>query len=148
MGKDSLAQIAPAETAIGPPSTTARRLVNASVSANTRRAYVGALRRLDAWLAGLRLDDAALAAYLGALHDAGRAPASAAMVVAAASFRARLAGTTPPPAQTTTARVLAGYRRTAADRGRGQARPFSAEGLAAAASSPTRWPPRAAVWTP
>ena len=116
MVKDSLAQIAPSETALGPPSTTARRLVNASVSDNTRRAYAGALRRLDAWLAGLRLDDAALAAYLGALHDAGRAPATAAMVVAAASFRARLAGTT-PPAQTTTGRVLAGYRRTAADRG-------------------------------
>ena len=45
MGKDSLAQIAPAETAIGPPSTpstptaTACRLVDASVSANTRRVY-------------------------------------------------------------------------------------------------------------
>ena len=45
MGKDSLAQVAPAETAIGPLSATARRLVNA-------------------WLDGRRLDDAALAAYL------------------------------------------------------------------------------------
>ena len=48
MGKDSLAQIAPADTAIGPPSATARRLVDASVSANTRRAYAGALGQLDA----------------------------------------------------------------------------------------------------
>ena len=64
MGKDSLAQIAPADTAIGRPSATARRLVDASVSANTRRAYAGALGQLDAWLDGLRLDDAALAAYL------------------------------------------------------------------------------------
>ena len=55
MGKDSLAQIAPAETAIGPPSATARRLVNASLSDNNRRAYAGALGQLD---------DAALAAYL------------------------------------------------------------------------------------
>ena len=47
MGKDSLAQIAPADTAIGPPSAPARRLVDASVSDNTRRAYAGALRRLD-----------------------------------------------------------------------------------------------------
>ena len=47
MVKDSLAVIAPAETAIGPPNATARRLVNASVSDNTRRAYAGALRRLD-----------------------------------------------------------------------------------------------------
>ena len=47
MVKYSLAVIAPAETAIGPPNATARRLVNASVSDNTRRAYAGALRRLD-----------------------------------------------------------------------------------------------------
>ena len=52
MGKDSLAQIAPAETAIGRPGATARRLVDASVSTNTSRAYAGDLRRLDAWLDG------------------------------------------------------------------------------------------------
>ena len=57
---DSLAVIAPADTAIGPPSATARRLVDASVSANTRRAYAGALRRLDAWLNGRLLDDVSL----------------------------------------------------------------------------------------
>ena len=66
MGKDSLAQIAPADTAIGPPTATARRLVDASLSPNTRRACAGALGQLDAWLAGRRLDDAALAAYLDA----------------------------------------------------------------------------------
>ena len=71
MGKTALAVIAPAETAIGPPSTTARRLVNASLSDNTRRAY--ALGQLDAWLDGRRLDDSALAAYLAELHDARRA---------------------------------------------------------------------------
>ena len=129
MVNDSLAQIAPSGTAVGRPTATARRLVDASVSANTRRAYAGALRRLDAWLAGQKLDDAALAAYLAELHDAGRAASSAAMVVAAASFRARLAGTT-SPVGTATARVLAGYRRTTADRGRGQARAFSADDLA------------------
>ena len=37
----------------------------------------------------------------------------------------------PNPAGERTARVLAGYRRTAADRGRGQARPFGAADLAA-----------------
>ena len=130
MGKDSLAQIAPAGTAVGRPTATARRLVDASVSTNTRRAYAGALGRLDAWLAGRRLDDAALAAYLAELHDAGRAASSAAMAVAAARFRARLAGE-PSPAGEATARVLAGYRRTAGDRARGQARPFSAADLAA-----------------
>ena len=52
------------------------------------------------------------------------------MAVAAARFRARLAGQA-DPAGARTARVLAGYRRTAGDRGRGQARPFSAPALAA-----------------
>ncbi|MCY4030483.1 MAG: hypothetical protein OXH75_29740, partial [Acidobacteria bacterium] len=100
--------------AAGPlaPAGTARRLVDASLSPNTRSAYASALRRLDARLDGRRLDDASLAAYLAGLHDDGRAAPSAAMAVAAA-------------------RVLAGYRRTAGDRGRGQARPFSAADLAA-----------------
>ena len=41
-----------------------------------------ARRQLDAWLEGRPLDNASLAAYLGHLHAAGRAPATAAMVVA------------------------------------------------------------------
>ena len=120
----------PEEAAIGRPTQTARRLVEASVSPNTRRAYAGALRRLDAWLAGRELDDAALATYLAELHDAGRAASSASMAVAAACFRAKLAGELTPAGERT-ARVLAGYRRTASDRGRGQARPFGASDLAA-----------------
>ena len=60
----------------------------------------------------------------------GRAPASASTTVAAACFRARLARA-PSPAGERTARVLAGYRRTAGDRGRGQTRPFVAADLAA-----------------
>ena len=111
-------------------SGTARRLVDASLSPNTRSAYASALRCLDARLGGRRLDDASLAAYLAGLHDHGRAAASAAMAVAAARFRARLRGQ-PDPAGERTARVLAGYRRTAGDRGRGQARPFAATDLAA-----------------
>ena len=76
------------------------------------------------------VDDARLAAYLGALFEAGRAPATAALAVAAVRFRAKLAGQ-PDPAGEATARVLGGYRRTAADRGRGQAAPLRADGLAA-----------------
>ena len=102
-------RIDPAEAAIGRPTPTARRLVGASVSPNTRRAYAGALRRLDAWLDGRELDDVALAAYLAELHDAGRASSSASMAVAAACFRAKLAGQ-PAPAGDRTVRVLAGYR--------------------------------------
>ena len=127
--KDSPARTDPEEAAIGRPTPTARRLVEASVSPNTRRAYAGALRRLDAWLDGRELDDAALAAYLAELHDAGRASSSASMAVAAACFRAKLAGQ-PTPAGERTARVLAGYRRTASDRGRGPAGERTARVLA------------------
>ena len=109
---------------------TTRKLVDASVSANTRRAYLGALARLDAWWGAAPVDDASLAVYLGTIFEAGRAPATAALAVAAVRFRAKLAGQ-PDPAGEATARVLAGYRRTAADRGRGQAAPLSADGLAA-----------------
>ena len=69
MAADSLAEIVPTGTAVGRPTATARRLVNASLSDNSRRAYAGALGQLDAWLAGQKLDDAALAAYLAELHD-------------------------------------------------------------------------------
>ena len=108
------ARIDPEEAEIGRPTQTARRLVEASVSPNTRRAYAGALRRLD----GREFDDPALVAYLAELHDAGRVSSSASMPVAAACFRAKLAGQ-PAPAGERTARVLAGYRRTASDRGHG-----------------------------
>ena len=97
---------------------------------NTRRAYAGALRRLDTWRGTAPVDDPLLAVYLGELFEAGRAPATAALAVAAVRFRAKLAGQ-PAPAEEATARVLGGYRRTAADRGRGQAAPLRADGLAA-----------------
>ena len=40
-------------------------------------------RQLDAWLGARRLEASSVAAYLGHIHEAGRAPATAAMVVAA-----------------------------------------------------------------
>ena len=72
----------------------ARELAAASVSANTKRAYEGALRRLRDWLTGRELDDATLAEYLAARFEAGHYPA--------------------------TERVLAGFRRERRARGRGQ----------------------------
>ena len=113
---DSPGRIDPDDAVIGPPTATARRLVEASVSPNTRRAYAGGLRWLDAWLDGRELHDVTLAAYLAELYDAGRAAASASMAVAAACFRAKLAGQAAPTGKRTV-RVLAGYRRTDADRG-------------------------------
>ena len=99
---------------------------------------LGALRRLDAWR-GARPGSPtpSLAAYLGALFEAGRAPATAALAVAAVRFRATLAGQ-PAPAGEATARVLGGFRRTAADRGRGQAAPLRADGLAAILATAAR----------
>ena len=121
--------------AVATPTT--RKLADASISVNTRRAYAGALRRLDAWRGAAPVDDASLAVYLGELFEAGRAPATAALAVAAVRFRATLAGQ-PAPAGEATARVLGGYRRTAADRGRGQAAPLRADGLAAILATAAR----------
>ena len=118
----------PGPLAVATPTT--RKLADASLSVNTRRAYLGALARLDAWRGAAPVDDALLAAYLGAIFEAGRAPATAALAVAAVRCRATLAGQ-PAPAGAATARVLGGFRRTAADRGRGQAAPLRADGLAA-----------------
>ena len=101
--------------AIGRATATARRLVEASVSPNTRRAYAGALRRLDAWLDGRELDDVALAAYLAELHDAGRASSSASMAIAAACFRAKLAGEPIPAGERTRSERLRTLGRVSAD---------------------------------
>ena len=81
---------------------TTRKLADASISVNTRRAYAGALRRLDTWRGTAPVDDALLAAYLCAIFEAGRTPASA------------------------------------ADRGRGQAAPLRADGLAAILATAAR----------
>ena len=72
---DSLVEIVSAETAIGRPTATARRLVDAFISANTRRTYAGALRRLDAWLYGRQLEDGSLSAYRHPELDRRRRPA-------------------------------------------------------------------------
>ncbi len=97
----------------------ARHLAEASISANTRRAYGSALARLDAWLDGRPLDDAALSTYLAEMFAVGRSPATAGQTAAAIRFRAKLTGQGDPigPAS---ARVLAGFRREGNGRGRGQ----------------------------
>ena len=122
--------------------STARRLAEASVSPNTRRAYTSALRRLDtsraelaarrgeAFSAAAPVTEAELVWYLTDLWEEGRAPASATLVVAAARFRARLL-VHPDPVGPEIERIMAGYRREGADWGRGQAAPLTAEGLAA-----------------
>lgn len=56
------------------PGADRAPLHRASISPNTRRAYSGALRRLDAWFDGRPLKDATVAAYLSELHDHRRVP--------------------------------------------------------------------------
>ena len=128
---DTLAQgsLGNAAGALAPATPTTRRLAAHSVSANTRAAYRCALRQFDTWRGAAPATDATLAAYLGWLFEQGRAPATAALGVAAVTFRATLAGT--PVRGPQTDRVLAGFRRDGADRGRGQAAPLRADGLAA-----------------
>ena len=144
---DSPAPGPPAAVAATTPTT--RRLADNSLSANTREAYTRALRQFDAWRGLDPATDATLAAYLGWLFEHGRAPATAALAVAAVTFRATLTGTTARGPQTD--RVLAGFRRDGADRGRGQAAPLTAAsppsspprtGLAGLAAGGKRPPPR------
>ena len=71
----------PGPLAVATPTT--RKLADASLSVNTRRAYAGALRRLDAWRGAAPVDDASLAVYLGALFEAGRADGLAAILATA-----------------------------------------------------------------
>ena len=106
----------------------AGRLINGSVSENTKRVYLSQLRRLDAWLNGRPLKDATLAEYVGWLYESGVAAATPTQAIAACRFEARMAGTD-DPCGALTKRALAGFRRDAGvqQRGRGQAFGISAQ---------------------
>ena len=99
--------------------STSASLIRASIAPNTHKTYQGALGRLDAWLGVRPLDDDALSEWIAHLHDQGLSTATAAMAVAAARFRAKLAADK-DPAGPLTRRTLAGIRRSSRDRGRGQ----------------------------
>ena len=120
---DDRTGLAPVAVSDPSPATSERvaNLAAASLSKNTRRAYQGALQRLQDYLdkKDAVLTDAWLAAYLTRLFHRGHAPASASMVVAAVRFQAKFRGT-PSPVGPATHRVLAGFRREARQRGRGQ----------------------------
>ena len=106
----------PEPAVIGPITAT---LIQASIAASTRRAYRGALERLDAWLDGRVPDDHALSEWITVLHDRGLSVSSASLAVAACRFRAKMSGME-NPAGPMTERTLAGIRRSSHDRGRGQ----------------------------
>lgn len=85
-----------------PANSGASLLYSAPVSINpatanlvrksTRRAYRGVLERLDAWLDGVVLDDEALTDWNAGLDERGLSAGTAAFAVAAARFRASMAG--------------------------------------------------------
>ena len=101
------------------PETTRKKLLFASLSANTRRAYEGALKAFDEATAGHETTDDLVADYLSGQFAAGRSPSTCAQIVAALRFRAKLRGTRAPIGRLTE-RVLVGIRREGRDRGRGQ----------------------------
>ena len=94
-------------------------LMQQSTTFNTRRAYASALRGFDAWRKGRTVDDASVADYLAHLQESGKAVATARIALAAIRFRARRDDNVRPDAALT-AKVLAGYGRAGANRGRGQ----------------------------
>ncbi len=94
-------------------------LGRASIAPGTRRAYRGALGRLDEWLGGRVLDDHALSEWIAGLHGRGLSPSSTSLAVAACRFRAKMSGME-NPAGPMTARTLAGIRRSSTGRGQGQ----------------------------
>ncbi len=110
-------------TGIAEVSTETRKLVEASASTATRRVYTLALRQFETWLWETQEDhqptDRALADYIAERHALGLAPASAAQVVQAVRFNAKLQGR-PLIDGPLTARTLAGIRREGRSRGRGQ----------------------------
>ena len=130
--ESALTPVAVVSAALARGASTARDLADASISVNTRLAYRSALAGFDG--SGAPETDDGIASYLGQLFDAGRAASSAAMVVAAIRFRARLAGRTSPTGPAVD-RALAGFRRKAQGRGRGQAPAMLADDLAAIAAT-------------
>ena len=102
-------------------------LLGQACSPHTRAAYGGLLQRLGAWLGGRPLDDRNLAAYLRTLDKAGRAPATAALVVSAVRRAARGAGELAPDGPLTRQALEEIRRRAAAPGGRGPARALTAE---------------------
>ena len=105
------------------------RLFDGLPAENTRKAYVGALRRYESWLDGRPPTDRVLAGYLGAMYDDGLAPQSGVTAVAAvrrAALESARAGheIAEPPAGPLADQRLERFRREGAGRGRGQAGPL------------------------
>ena len=96
-------------------------LVQASLAPRTRNAYGKELERFDTWRGDLDVCDETVADYIAMLFDAGLAPQSASLALAAIKFRWRLERGSAPH-WPLTRHTMGGFGRRAAHRGRGQAR--------------------------
>ena len=96
----------------------AKRLMSASLSPNTQRAYRQALEGFDVYLKGRLFTDGELAGYITHLYDRGKSPSTITIVVAAVKWRLKKSDV--PSHLPMTDTVLAGIRREGKDRGRGQ----------------------------
>ena len=108
----------PSTSALQIPEETAS-LIKASIAENTLKAYQRALQSLTVWLSGRTLSDALLAAYITALHDNGKSPATIGQAVAAVKWQFKHQSQESISLPITQA-TLAGIRREGKDRGRGQ----------------------------
>ena len=92
--------LAPTAAVPAPVTPATDRLIRDSTSANTRRAYAGALARL---LAARPLDDAGIAEYLGTLDAAGKSPATEVDPIGETRIQSRSRSrSTPSPSSTAT----------------------------------------------
>ena len=142
---NQLVTTVPSGPLAAPLSEDAHRLMEISISTNTRKAYTAALDRLDSYLQSLpdsTLTDEALANYLALLHEKGHpsqradhqprplSSPSLALIVQAVCFVERLQQRPSSVVGPLTERILAGARRDGKERGRGQVAAITRELLA------------------
>ena len=108
--------------------------LDASIAPNTAKAYRAALAAFATFLAGRKATDETTAAYVAALMDAGKAPATIRLHAAAIGAGARAAGETDPRGSLTT-QALRGAVRANAGLGRGQVAGLGREDAIAAAAA-------------
>ena len=94
--------------------------IRADVSDNTLKAYEHAARKLESWLEGRALSDAALAEYVRFLHEEGKSTATINLVLSAVKWMAEHRGID-PVAGIATERAVSAVREKGKGRGRRQA---------------------------
>ena len=102
-------------------SIDTKRLIDASISHNTRRTYSHALKKFAEYLNNRTPHDELVADYITFRFSEGLSPASIATIVASIRF-AEKANNIPPIIGAITRQTLKGINREGRDRGKGQAK--------------------------